>query len=419
MTTVSEGASQPVSRAGSGRMNRRLILVMATATGLSVASNYFAQPLLPAIRRDLHMSSGVAGLIVTVAQVGYAVGLLFVVPLGDLVERRRLITGLSLGLAVLLALFAAAPGTPVLLIAALGVGGVSVLAQVLVPFAAGLAAEQERGRVVGAVMSGLLLGILLARTVAGFIADAGGWRVVYVVAAGLAVVQAAVLWRTLPDAQVEPGLGYPRLLGGVFTWLRDSAVLRRRALLGALGFGAFSVLWTSIAFLLAAPPYRFGAGVIGLFGLAGAAGALAASGAGRVADAGRDRWTTVIGSLLLLACWLPMAAGRHSLAFLVVGIIGLDLAVQGVHITNQSIVFALNPQARSRINAAYMTSYFIGGALGSAVSAAVYDAAGWAAVCAVGAGFGLAGLLTAVYAVWQDPRRVRAGDDTTPVGGNT
>lgn len=387
------------------RLDRKLVLVMATATGFSVANNYFAQPLLPDIRSDLHMSSGLAGLIVTTAQIGYAAGLLLLVPLGDLLERRRLTVGLSLVLAALLALFAAAPSTPVLMIAALGVGGISVLAQILVPFAAGLAGEQERGRVVGAVMSGLLLGILLARTIAGFVAEAGGWRVVYAVAAVLAVVQAAALRRWLPESRVDSRLGYPRLLGGVFSWLRESPVLRRRALLGALAFGAFSVLWTSIAFLLAAAPYHYGTGVIGLFGLAGAAGALAASGAGRLADAGRDRWTTVIGCVLLLACWAPIAAGHHSLVWLVVGIVVLDLAVQGVHITNQSIIFSLDPESRSRINAAYMVLYFIGGAIGSAVSAAVYGAAGWGGVSAVGVAFGGIAVITAGYAVLRDPRR--------------
>jgi predicted MFS family arabinose efflux permease len=382
---------------------------MAVATGLSVANNYFAQPLLPVMERDLGMSSSVAGLVVTIAQLGYAAGLLLLLPLGDLLERRRLTVWLSVALAVVLGLFAVAPDTPVLLLAALGVGAVSVLAQILVPFAANLAGDAERGRVVGTVMSGLLLGILLARTIAGWVAEAGGWRVVYAAAAVAALAQAVTLWRTLPDSREDTGLRYPRLLGSVFALLRDEPVLRRRALLGGLGFGAFSVLWTSMAFLLAGPPYSFGSGAIGMFGLAGAAGALAASGAGRLADRGFDRVSTVVGAVLLAVCWLPMAWGATSVGLLIVGIVVLDLAVQAVHITNQSIIFALAPEARSRINSAYMTCYFIGGAVGSAVSAASYGRWGWHGVCGVGAAFGVAELSTAIYAVFRDPRRSVAG----------
>lgn len=400
------------------RLDRRLVLVMATATGLSVANNYFAQPLLPVIRSDLGMSAGVAGLVVTIAQLGYAAGLLLVLPLGDLLERRRLTTAMSVVLAVALAGFAAAPDPAMVLVAAFAVGAVSVLAQILVPFAATLAGDAERGRVVGTVMSGLLLGILLARTVAGWVAELGGWRVVYAVAAVAALGQAVALHRSLPESREDTGLGYPRLLGSVVTLLRDEPVLRRRSMLGGLGFGGFSVLWTSIAFLLARPPYGFSSGIIGMFGLAGAAGALAASGAGRLADRGRDRWSTVVGAGLLALCWWPMAAGEHSIALLVVGILLLDLAVQGVHITNQSIIFGLSAEARSRINAAYMTSYFIGGAVGSAVSAAVWATAGWSGVCLVGAGFGAAELITAVYAVVRDPRRSGAAAGARTAVGN-
>lgn len=188
-------------------------------------------------------------------------------------------------------------------------------------------------------MSGLLLGILLARTVAGWVAQAGGWRVVYAVAAVAAAGQAAVLWRALPDSREQTGLTYPALLRSAVALLRDEPVLRRRALLGALGFGSFSVLWTSMAFLLAGPPYHYGSGLIGMFGLVGAAGAVAAGAAGRIADAGRDRWSTVGGALLLALSWIAVAAGGTSLPALLIGIAVLDLAVQGVHITNQSIIF--------------------------------------------------------------------------------
>ena len=373
---------------------RSLVLVMAVATGLSVASNYYAQPLLPLMRHDLHLSATAAGLLVTVTQAGYALGLVFLLPLGDLLHRRRLTSVMSVLLAGALVLWGVAPGSASLFAAAVATGALSVLAQILVPLAATLAGEADRGRVVGLVMSGLLLGILLARTIAGALAAAGSWRTVYLVAAGLVLVQAAVLARLLPDVPTEVRLGYGRLLASVVALARQEPLLRLRSLYGALSFGAFSVLWTSLAFLLEAAPYHYGPGVIGLFGLIGAAGAIAATAAGRGADRGHSRLLTAGAATLLTACWLLIWLGRTSLAALVAGIVVLDLAAQGMHITNQSEIFRLRPEARSRINSAYMTSYFIGGAAGSAASAAVYSAAGWTGVSVAGASFGGAALLT-------------------------
>ncbi|HEX5267290.1 MAG TPA: MFS transporter, partial [Acidimicrobiales bacterium] len=241
------------TRTGPGpdaRMDRGLVTVMAVATGLAVANNYYAQPLLPAIGRSLHLGPGVAGLIVTVAQVGYALGLVLLLPLGDLVERRRLVSLLSVATALALVWLGASPSAASLLPAALVVGAVSVLAQVLVPFAASLASAEERGQVVGMVMSGLLIGVLLARTVAGYLAETGTWRVVYFVAAGAMVVQAVVLYVRLPTYRERTDLSYPRLIGSVVTLLREEPVLRLRSIYGLFSFGTFSVLWTSLAFLL-------------------------------------------------------------------------------------------------------------------------------------------------------------------------
>jgi predicted MFS family arabinose efflux permease len=374
-------------------LQRPVVVTMAAATGLSVASNYYAQPLLPLIGHDLHLSAGTAGLLVTVTQLGYAAGLVLLLPLGDLLERRRLTVVLSLLLAAGLLVIAAAPGAAVLFPAAVAVGALSVLAQILVPLAATLADDTSRGRVVGAVMSGLLLGILLARTVAGALAATGTWRAIYAVAAVLVVGQAVALQRVLPVAPSQARLRYGALLRSVPRLMRDEPVLRLRSALGGLSFGAFSVLWTSMAFLLAAPPYGYGPAVIGLFGLAGAAGALAASTAGRLADRGRGGTVTLVSTVLLAACWLPIWAGRDGLAGLVVGVVVLDLAVQGVHITNQSEIFRLAPEVRSRVNSAYMTTYFAGGAAGSAASAYAYSAWQWSGVCAVGAAFGAAAAL--------------------------
>jgi predicted MFS family arabinose efflux permease len=368
---------------------------MATATGLAVANNYYAQPLLPQISHDLHLSGAVGGLIVTVAQIGYALGLIFLLPLGDLRDRRRLLVTMSLILAAALAVLAASPTAGVLLPAAVAVGALSVQAQILVPFAATLASDEERGRVVGTVMSGLLLGILLARTVAGLVAQAGSWRIVYVVAAVAMLAQGAALAAALPTVRVGTSLSYPSLLRSVLDIARQEPLLRLRSAYGAMSFGAFSVLWTSMAFLLAGAPYHYGPAAIGLFGLVGAAGAAMASIAGRLADRGHAPIVTVTTALLLVVSWLPILLGRHHIGWLIVGILLLDIGAQGLHITNQSEIYKLQPEARSRITSAYMTTYFIGGAVGSAASAAAWDAAGWRAVCAVGVAFCLIAL-----AIW-------------------
>jgi predicted MFS family arabinose efflux permease len=371
----------------SDRIDRSLVLVMAVATGVAVASNYYAQPLLPVMREDLHLSATVAGLIVTVAQLGYAAGLLFLLPLGDLVERRRLVVTLSGLSAVALVVLGLSPNGGVLLPAAFVVGALSVLAQVLVPFAASLAHDDERGRVVGLVMSGLLIGILLARTVAGALAQAGDWRVVYLVAAGLMAAQAVVLRLRLPSYREETRHNYLTLLGSVGQLLRTEPVLRLRSLYGLLSFGTFSVLWTSLAFLLH-DRYHLSSLVIGLFGLVGAAGALAATTAGRLSDKGHENTPTGVGTASLALSWLLLWIGRDHMSALIAGIIVLDIGVQAVHISNQGAIYRLLADARSRLTAAYMFLYFVGGAIGSALSAALYSRHGWSGVSVAGEVFG-------------------------------
>jgi predicted MFS family arabinose efflux permease len=392
-----DGPMATATRTGPGRdarMDRGLVTVMAVATGLAVANNYYAQPLLPAIGRSLHLGPGVAGLIVTVAQVGYALGLILLLPLGDLVERRRLVSLLSVATAFGLVWLGASPSAASLLPAALVVGAVSVLAQVLVPFAASLASGEERGQVVGMVMSGLLIGVLLARTVAGYLAETGTWRVVYFVAAGAMAVQAVVLYVRLPPYCERTDLSYPRLIGSVVTLLREEPVLRLRSIYGLFSFGTFSVLWTSLAFLLARR-YHYSTGIIGLFGLIGAAGAVAATLAGRLSDRGWARHSTGAATALLFGSWLALWLGRSSLLALVLGILILDVGAQGLHITNQGEIYRLRPEARSRLTAAYMVLYFVGGAAGSVSSATLYDRLGWNGVCAAGAGFA-----AAAFALW-------------------
>ena len=362
-----------------------LVLIMATATGLAVASNYFPQPLLPTMARDLGLSTTKAGVIVTTAQLGYAAGLLFLVPLGDLIERRGLIVVMALLSAAGLLTTALAPTLSMVLVGTALTGLFSVVAQILVPFAATLAAPEKRGKVVGTVMSGLLLGILLARTVAGALTSLGGWRTVYFTGAGAMVVATLVLRRALPRYHQPVDLSYFRLLLSIFALFRDEPVLRLRALIGAATFGTFSVFWTSMAFQLAGPPHRMSPSTIGLFGLVGVAGALAASSAGRLADRGKGGWATGGGLLVLLGSWAPLALVRYSMAAFLVGVLLLDLAVQGVHISNQAAIYRIRPEARNRLTAAYMTSYFLGGAAGSLGSAAAFGRFGWMGVVVLGA----------------------------------
>lgn len=361
-----------------------LILLMSIATGLAVASNYYAQPLLDTIARNFSLSASTAGFIVTAAQLGYAAGLLFLVPLGDMFERRMLIVSMTLLAAGGMLITASSQSLGMLILGTALTGLFSVVAQILVPLAATLATPDKRGKVVGTIMSGLLLGILLARTVAGLLANLGGWRTVFWVASILMALMAIALWRGLPKMKSDTHLNYPQLLGSVFSLFIHDKLLRTRAMLGCLTFANFSILWTSMAFLLAAPPFNYSEGMIGLFGLAGAAGALGARPAGGFADKGKSHLTTTVGLLLLLLSWLAIWLGHTSVPMLIIGILILDLTVQGVHITNQTVIYRIHPDARNRLTAGYMTSYFIGGAAGSLISASAWQHAGWAGVCLAG-----------------------------------
>lgn len=380
-----------------------VVWIMAIATGLTVACNYYIQPLLHTISVEFGISVATAGGLVTVSQVGYALGLVLVVPLGDLFERRRLISVMTLMTAGSLLLMAFAPHFSFLFVGSLLTAVCSVSAQILVPFAATLASPSSRGKVIGTVMSGLLLGILLARTFAGVIADLGGWRLVYIVAAVLMLMATVVLYRVLPTYQQNAGLSYGRLLWSIFAIFKEEPVLIRRSILGGLSFAIFSILWTSMAFLLAGPAYNYSDSVIGLFGLAGAAGAFAATPVGRLADKGKTSLTTFWGLVILLLSWIPLALGETSIWAFLVGVLVLDLAAQVVHISNQSVIYSLRPDARNRITAGYMTSYFIGGAIGSLLSGLALTYAGWQGVVGAGAVIGLLGLV-----VWFIPGKRQA-----------
>jgi len=364
------------------------VLLLAIAIGSSAATLYYAQPLLAFVRDDLGLSSAGAGLTVTVTQLGYAVGLILAVPLGDLLERRRLVTFMCCLNAVTLALCGTSTDAALFYVTSALIGVFAATAQILVAFAANLAAPAERGRVVGTVMSGLLLGILAARTVSGYLAELGGWRAVYWFAAGLMLLLALALRFRLPQAPPVTDLRYSALLRSVAALMREEPVLRLRALYGALGFAGFSTLWVPLGLMLAGAPHHLSTGEIGLFGLAGMAGALGAPLAGRAADRGGASRTTILTAVLLTVSWLPTGFGHTSILLLVLGIIVFDFACQSMHITNQSEIYRLRPDARSRLTSAYMTCYFGGGVVGSALASVVYASYGWTGDCVLGAAFG-------------------------------
>nr|WP_256019391.1 MFS transporter [Paenibacillus kribbensis] len=368
-------------------MSRSVALLFAIACGLAVANVYYAQPLLDAMANEFGIAPSSVGVVITVTQICYALGLLLLVPLGDLLNRRRLITGQMLLSVLALIAVSLAPSRTLLLMGMAAVGLLAVVTQTLVAFASTLAAPAERGRIVGLVTSGVVIGILLARTVAGVLTDLAGWRSVYLVSAVLTLVMTAALFRVLPKNEpLGAALSYSQLLRSVILLYVQERILRIRAILALLIFTAFSVLWTSLVLPLSAPPLSLSHTAIGAFGLAGVAGALAAARAGRLADQGLGQRTTGIALSLLLLAWLPIRYTEHSLFALVLGIILLDLAVQAVHVTNQSMIFTVRPEARSRLTASYMIFYSIGSAIGAIASTHVYAYAGWNGVCLLGAG---------------------------------
>jgi predicted MFS family arabinose efflux permease len=400
-TPLGEGVqAAPANLAGARPgLPRRLAVLLAVACGAAVANNYYAQPLLHTIGAWFGVTGSTAGLLVTAGQVGYAAGLAFLVPLGDVLERRRLITRMMVVTSAALGAAAAAPDIAALGSALAVVGVTTVAAQIIVPMAASLAAEQQRGRAVGTVMSGLMIGVLLARVVSGLVAAAAGWRPVYIIAAVIMLLLAGVLRRILPTVEPSGSSSYRALLRSVLTLVRAEPVLRQRMVLGAVSMGSFSILWTSIAFLLSGPPYRYGSAVIGLFSLAGLAGAVAAPQVGRLADRGHGRLGTLGTIVVLLAGWGLLALGGHWLAALIPGIVLLDLGAQALHISNQSDIYALPAEVHSRLNTAYMVAYFTGGAVMSAAASLVFSAAGWGGVCVLGSVTAVAGL-----AVWPRTR---------------
>ena len=356
---------------------------MALATGVAVANIYYNQPMLAVIQRAFPGSS-LTGLIPTATQLGYAAGLLLLLPLGDLMDRRRLIVTQFAVLAVALILAAAAPSAAALLAASVVVGAGSAVAQQIVPLAASLAAPESRGRVIGAVMSGLLCGILLSRTLAGFVAAHLGWRDMFWLSVPLALGTAALMAAVLPRGQPHAAVGYGQALRSLAHLWREEPRLRTATAAQAGLFASFSAFWTILALHLERPPLHRGADVAGLFGILGAAGVLAAPLAGRIADRRGPELALSIGALLVIASWAIFGL-IDSLAGLIIGVVLLDFGVQGALVSHQHVIYALRPEARSRLNTVFMTGMFFGGSVGSAVAIVAWRLGGWTAVSAWGA----------------------------------
>ncbi|HDX9660624.1 TPA: MFS transporter [Bacillus toyonensis] len=384
-------------------MSHALALLFAAACGMSVANIYFAQPLLDQLSNEFGINHSIIGVVITVTQIFYGVGLLLLVPLGDLLNQRRLIVGQMLLSTTTLVIVGTASSSMVLFAGMALVGLLAVVTQTLVAFAATIASPTERGRVVGIVTSGIVIGILLARTFAGILTDVAGWRSVYLFSAALMLLMVFMFMKMLPNVEREvKSLSYPQLIRSVLTLFIQERTLRVRSVLAMLIFADFSILWTSLVLPLSTPPIALSHSVIGAFGLVGVAGALAAARAGKLADQGYGQRTTGIALALLLISWLFISYMEQSLIALVIGIVLLDLAVQAIHVTNQTMILPLHTEARSRLTAGYMVFYSIGSAGGSIASTQIYAHFGWGGVSLLGASVSAFALL-----FWAMTRRVK------------
>ena len=370
-----------------------LVFLMAFAIGVTIASNYYAQPLLHSITHDLNIAVEHAGSIIMAAQFSYAVGLLFITPLGDKFERKHLIIILMVLSTCGLIVSALSKNLWMLIIGTSMTGLFSTVAQVLIPFAATLAKPEHRGKIVGTLMSGMLLGILLGRAFAGAISTIADWHYVYWIATGIMVIVTLLLSISLPTYRSTININYFQLLWSISSLYKQEPILRIRSLLAVISFALFSLLWTPLAFLLSNDPYHYSDFIIGLFGIAGAAGALGSPIVGRLSDKGKGWLATTIGLCLLLLSWLPLSFAQYSIIALILGVVILDFSVQVTHVSNMSAIYQIRPEARSRMNTGYMVCYFIGGMLGSVGSTYLFSHYGWIAIVVSGTILGLIGII--------------------------
>lgn len=390
MSPIHATHAQPATPAAAPALPASLVLLLATGAGLAVAALYYAQPMLGVLGADIGASARAVGFVPTLTQLGYALGILLLAPLGDRYDRRRIILMKAAVLCAALLLAGAAPSIAVLLVASLVIGLSATLAQDIVPAAATLAPEASRGKIVGTVMTGLLLGILLSRVVSGFVAEHFGWRTMFITAAVSIALIGAAAWRGLPRFRPTTQLSYGALMGSLVKLWRRHGALRRATFAQALLSIGFSAFWSTLAVMLHGEPFHLGAAAAGAFGLAGAAGALAAPIAGRIADKRGPELVTRLGASLVLVSFAVMALApwmqpHAQLGLLVVGAIGFDLGIQATLIAHQTIVYSIEPAARSRLNAVLFVGMFLGMALGSALGALMLAQWGWMAVVGLAA----------------------------------
>lgn len=374
-----------------------LIILLATACGIIVANLYYAQPLIGLISNEIGLSNSSAGLIVTLTQIGYVVGLLFLLPLGDIVENKKLILILLFLSAFALISMVFVKSATLLLIASFFIGLGSVAAQVLVPLVSYLSSENARGRVVGNVMSGLLLGIMLARPISSLVADIWGWNAIFALSATVIIVLAFVLSKVLPTRKPKAKTNYIALLNSMWQLLRTTPILRRRAIYHACVFGAFSLFWTTVPLLLSSPAFHFSQTAIALYALVGITGAIAAPIGGRLADLGWTRPATGIAlTVVIISLILPLfiqSSSPFGIAVLVIAAILLDMGVSANLVLSQRLIFSLSPEIRSRLNGLFMAIFFLGGAVGSFIGGWAYALGGWNLTLWIGIAFPTIALL--------------------------
>lgn len=397
-------------------LSRFNLWLMTISAGLVVANIYYCQPMLGKIAAEFKVTETTVSSIATMTQIGYAAGLLFIVPLGDMLQRKRLI--LVDFIFIILALLAMALFKNIYALIGISflIGFTSVVPQLFVPMAAQLATDQQRGKAIGTVMSGLLIGILCSRTLSGYIGEHLGWREMYYIAAGVMLLNAMALWRYLPELPVHYKGNYGNLMKSLIHYTRTTPQLRLAALRGALGFASFSAFWTTLVFLMEGPPFFKGSDVAGAFGLVGAGGAIAASLAGRLSNKIAPNKIILLTISLMILSWIVFGFSAASIPGLVLGILLLDLGLQATHITNQTIIFALYPEARNRLNTVYMVTYFIGGASGTFLGSLAWHQWQWMGVVIVGiCSTGLAMVLHLLYA--HKKRADKVAEKAIPVSG--
>jgi predicted MFS family arabinose efflux permease len=365
-------------------LTRLNLWVMTIATGLVVANIYYNQPLLADITKDFGVSQAQGGTIAMLTQVGYAAGMLFMVPLGDMLRRKRLIMVIFMLAIIALLMAAWAPSIHILMLSSFLIGTFSIIPQLLVPMAAHLAAPEQRGKTIGFVMSGLLIGILLSRTVSGYVGAHFGWRAMFLIAAALMTVLWVALYFLLPEVNADYKGHYGLLMKSMLQLIKEEPQLRVAAIRGALCFATFAGFWTTLIFLLKEPQFNLGSEAAGAFGLVGAFGALAASQMGRLSDKGNGYLLTTYTVLLVIVSYIIYGFSSTSIIGLVAGVIIMDMGVQATHISNQAIIFSLRPEARNRVNTIYMVTYFIGGALGTLLASQAWSLYRWNGVVAMG-----------------------------------